>query len=351
MGHAYESGYTTEHAAWHAFETGMPVLDASDPTIRRWELARVAAGLTWEPKVVQSFYLKSMHLVTPEDNVIAQTVQDGLVFAIVEDTEGRKVIRDDSEKVLGSGVGEGYTPVTNTEFGEVAEALADEGALFWTAGSLYEGRKVFITMKLGEPYYIGSDERMVTVPFVSLTNSHDGSGAFYAMPTTFEVVCANTAKAAEVAGEKMGRLFTFKHTESIKARIQEAKDVIKGARQELDFIRQTEQELFDLKVTRQDIENFLDLFPATKPVDEVGATAKVRGNVDRARAAWWKAFESPTIAEDHRESALGLWRASTEYCDHVQTARGTYGRAARSLLAIHPLKAEAARLARQVATH
>lgn len=347
MAHHYDTGYTTQKAAWHAFETGMPVLDNAPAT---WALAREAAKLTWEPKVVQSFYLKRADLVTDDDNVIAQTTQEGLVFAIVEDTNGRKVIRDDTEKVLGSGVGTNWTPVTNQQLGEVAEALADEGAQFWTAGSLYEGRKVFVTMKLGEPFVIGNDNRMVQVPFVSLTNAHDGSGSFFAMPTMFEVVCANTAKAAEVAGEGMGRLFTFKHTGSVVERINEAKSAIAGCRQELNEIRRMEEELYALKIDKADIELFLDLFPATKPVDEVGANAKVRGNVDRARKSWFKAFESPTLSDDHRESALGLWRASTEYCDHVQIARGTYGRAHRSLLAIHPLKAQAANIARQVAT-
>lgn len=343
--------YTTEHAAWHAFETGMPTLEVGD-AIATWKLARKTAKLEWDPIVVPSFFLKRVELVTAEDVVLVPTVvKDGVLYSVVEDLTGRKVLRNDTDVVLGSGVGDGYVAVTNKDLGEFAEVLADQGALFWTAGSLYGGAKVFITMRLGEPYVIGLDDRMVTVPFLTFTNSNDGAGSLYVQPSTFEVVCANTAKASEIAGERMGRQFTFRHTTNVKERIEDAKKAIAGSAQELTEIRQMEQDLYDLKITPAEVELFLDQFEPTKPVDEVGASKRVRTNQDKARNDWYDAYFSPVkISDDQRYTALGLFRASTDWVDHAQRSRGEYGRAYRSLLAINPQKAQAARLARQVAT-
>lgn len=346
MAHLFESGFTVRNAAWHGLGT---VLDEAPDT---WELARKAAGLLWEPNVVKSFYLKRVELVTADDVVLVPTVvENGVLYSVVQDTNGNKVLRDDTDKVLGSGVGKDWTPVPNAVLGEFAEALVEAGGKFWTAGSLAEGRKVYVTILLDEPYHIGNDERMVKYPFLTVTNAHDGAGSFLSQFSTFEVVCANTAKAAEMLGEREGRQFRFNHTGSVLERIGEAKLAIQSLREDAAAVRQVEEELFAMPISRDDVEMFLDNFAPTKVPDLEGATARVRGNAVEARKAWFKAFESPTVAEDHRGTALGLVRASTEFCDHLRGYRSSDSYAYRSLLKIEPLKAQAVKLARLVATH
>jgi phage/plasmid-like protein (TIGR03299 family) len=339
-------GYTTERAAWHAFETGMPVLDTAPAT---WAVAKFEAKLDWKVNVVRSFYLKRAEKVTAADVVIGSTCIDSIWYEIVEDLTGKKTVRDDTESVLGSGVSNGFVPVQNDTLGELAVILADQGATFWTAGSLYEGRKVFITMKLSDPYVIGSDERNVTVPFITLTNAHDGSGSLNIQPCTFEVLCANTAKAAELFGERTGRQFTWKHTANVMDHVEEAKAALAGFRQELDLVRQTEQELFEMKISREDVELFLDGWKPTQPVEELGATNRVRNNATKARSTWMDCWlDEAKIPGEQRLTALGLFRASTDWVDHAQGTRGKYGRAYRSLLAVNPMKTSAATQARLV---
>jgi phage/plasmid-like protein (TIGR03299 family) len=346
MAHLFESGFTVRKAAWHGLGT---VLDEAPDT---WEIARKAAGLMWEPKVVKSFYLKRVELVTADDVVLVPTVvEDGVLYSVVQDTTGNKVLRDDSERVLGSGVGKDWTPVPNSVLGEFAEALVEAGGKLWTAGSLAEGRKVYVTIMLDEPYHIGNDERMVKFPFLAVTNAHDGAGSFLAQYSTFEVVCANTAKRAEMEGEREGRQFVFRHTANVMERIEEAKLAIEGARADAMRVKEIELELFGMPIGADDVETFLDNFAPTKVPDLEGATARVRGNAVKARESWKKAFESPTIAEDHRATALGLVRASTEFCDHLRGFRSTDSYAYRSLLKVEPLKAQAVKLARLVAAH
>jgi phage/plasmid-like protein (TIGR03299 family) len=344
MSHLFESGFTVRKAAWHGLGT---VLDEAPDN---WNDARKVAGLTWEPQVVPSYFVKLSENITAEDVILTTVVRDGLTLFVVEDVDGRKVLRDDTQKVLGSGVGAGWTPVTNETLGEVAQALVDSGGVFWTAGSLDEGRKVYTTILLDEPYHIGNDETMVKYPFLAVTNAHDGSGAFYAQPSTFEVVCANTAKAAEMAGERIGRQFKFSHTSKVMDRVNEAKLAIAGLRDEAAAIRQIEEELFALPVNADQVKLFANLFAPTAPPDELGASSRVRTNANKARDSWFRIlFESPTIAEDHRGTALGLVRASTEFLDHVRGHRTNDSYAYRSLLKIEPLKYQAVKLAREVA--
>lgn len=341
-------GYTSERAAWHAFETGMPVLDNAPAT---WAVAKAEAKLDWGVSVVRSFYLKRAENVTVDDVSVGSTTIDGIWYEIVEDLTGKKTVRDDTESVLGSGVSNGYVPVQNDTLGELAVVLADQGATFWTAGSLYEGRKVFITMKLSDPYVIGRDDSNVTVPFITLVNSHDGTGSLNIQPCTFEVLCANTAKMAELFGEQSGRQFTWKHTANVMDHVEEAKKALAGFKVELEEVRRVEEELYALQITRAEVEMFLDNFKPTAPVDELGATKKVRGNQGKARSAWMDCWlDAAKIPEDQKFTALGLFRATTDWVDHAQGTRGTYGRAYRSLLAINPLKRQGAELARAIAT-
>lgn len=341
-------GYTTERAAWHAFETGMPVLDTAPAT---WEIAKAQAKLDWKVDLVPSFFLKRTELTVPEDHVIGSTCIESVWYDIVEDLTGKKTQREDTGTILGSGVSNGFVPVQNDTLGELAVVLADNGATFWTAGSLYEGRKVFITMRLGDPYVIGTDERNVTVPFLTLVNSHDGTGSLNIQGCTFEVLCANTAKMAELFGEQSGNQFVWRHTANVMDHVEEAKKALAGFRQELDEVRQVEEDLYAMKVSRNDIELFLDAWKPTQPVEELGATKRVRGNVNKARSGWYDCWmDGNKLPEDQKFTALGIFRASTDWVDHVQGTRGEYGRAYRSLLAVNPLKAQAASLARQIAT-
>lgn len=341
-------GYTTERAAWHAFETGMPVLETAPET---WAVAKAEAKLDWHVDKIASYHLKRVELTQPTDIVIAQTCIDMVWYDIVEDLNGKKTQRADTGTILGSGVSNGFVPVQNETLGELAVLLADQGATFWTAGSLFEGRKVFITMKLGDPYVIGTDERNVTVPFLTLVNSHDGTGSLSIQGCTFEVLCANTAKAAELFGETTGHQWTWKHTANVMDHVEEAKSALAGLRAELEDVRKVEEELFALKITRAEVDMFLDAFGPTQPVDELGASKRTRTNQAKTRSAWYDCWlDEAKIPEEQKLTALGLFRATTDWVDHVQGTRGVHGRAYRSLLAVNPLKRQGAELARAIAT-
>ena len=72
-----------------------------------------------------------------------------------------------------------------------------------------------------------------TLPYLAITNRHDGTGAFAVRATAVRIVCANTFRAAELEGERTGATFSFVHKSGWRNRIDEARQAVTGARAEM----------------------------------------------------------------------------------------------------------------------
>jgi len=73
------------------------------------------------------------------------------------------------------------------------DALLGEGVRFETAGSLHEGRKVWMLAKLPNSYTLGGEE---IAPYLVFSNSHDGNSSIRVAMTLIRVVCQNTLNLA-----------------------------------------------------------------------------------------------------------------------------------------------------------
>jgi phage/plasmid-like protein (TIGR03299 family) len=82
-------------------------------------------------------------------------------------------IRESDGKVLGV-VTDRYKIVQNNEAFAFTDSLVGEGVSYETAGSLGEGRKVWVLAKLPEKYKLLDDE---VTPYLVFSNSHDGTNA------------------------------------------------------------------------------------------------------------------------------------------------------------------------------
>lgn len=314
-----------------------------------WADARIKAGLTWEPKVVPSF------LIVTEPNLNGRGIVAELPWTspgdprqfVVEDTEGRKVIRDDTEAVIGSGVGKGWTPVLNDEIGNIMEALqtADSAVKFETAGSCKGGANVWALAYLDEPVKIAGDNSM-TLPFLAITNAHDGSGAFTVQYTDVRVVCWNTYNAAQMQGKRTGRQFTFRHTGKVMDRINEAKNALAGLRDETEDWRKLAEELASLNADDVAVQLFVQDFIPEPAADIV--SSRVRTNIDQARSLFKGLYLDSVTTEGHRGTALGLVDTAVEYLDHVRGFHNRDTYLGRTILRAEPLKAKAVKLAREV---
>lgn len=104
--------------------------------------------------------------------------------------------------------------------------------------------------------------------------------------------------------------------------------------------------LLDVPVTAKHRELFVVQFIPAPP--ETLISDRVMKNVEDARQAVRNILASVTC-EGIADSAYGLVEAAVEYCDHERNARSQGTRFKRSMLRIEPFKAQAKRLALEVA--
>lgn len=124
-------------------------------------------------------------------------------------------IRESDEKVLGV-VTDRYKIVQNKEAFAFTDSLIGEGCKYETAGSLQNGKKVWLLARLPGKYKILDDE---VTPYMVFSNSHDGSGAIKVAMTPIRVVCNNTLNLAINTSK---RIWSTIHTGDINSKLGEA---------------------------------------------------------------------------------------------------------------------------------
>lgn len=326
MAHMFDSGYAVREPAWHGLATVVQEYPGS------WDEARKLAGLDWEP-VLKPAYIQSGWDELGPDLVVPSYVQ----------TPFKVVVRDDNGKAIAT-VGEGFGLVRNGDMGPIVEAILDQpNVKYETAGSLRGGRSVWVLARLDEPYVIPGDTSE-TYPYVTLLNSHDGTGACKVLATDIRVVCWNTFSAANAHGERTGREFSFRHTGTVMSRIEEAREAITGVRRESERFRKLCEGLVKIHINGRQRELFLAEFVPTEPVMSDRRVTHVNTVREQIRSI----LDGPTCA-GVADTAYGLVQASVEYLDHVRRARTRethFGRTIRP----EPLKAKAVALATSIGT-
>jgi phage/plasmid-like protein (TIGR03299 family) len=250
-----------------------------------------------------------------------------------------------------------YAAIQNTVMYDFAEALLDQGFKYETGITLKDGAVTALTLLLDEPIQITGDDSLI-LPYLSLSNAHDGSGALRGRSTTVRVVCANTEAAAEAEGKRLGTDFAIRHTQKWADRVEDAKKAIKGVRADIESYRAVMEELAAIPVTRFDRELFAAALVLDQKVASVSRfkadvakgqySARVQTNVENATASVLGLFNGPTIPEEHRLTAYGLHQAGVEYLDHVRKAQSDATRVGRSLLRDEPAKARLTPLIRDI---
>jgi phage/plasmid-like protein (TIGR03299 family) len=321
-----ESMFSVRQMPWH--REGTILADYPGD----WDAARKLAGLDWDP-------------VTSEVYAVTGINADG--SAHYEPVPGWKsVIRSDTGAVLSLNR-DTYTVIDHGEMGEIVEAVLAQPNVKWeTAGVLDEGRSVWCLALLDEPITLPGDDS-ATLPYLAITNRHDGTAACALRATAVRIVCANTFRAAELEGERTGATFSFIHKSSWRNRIEEARVAVTGAQAEMRRYSNLAAELLGIPVTPAQRELFITEFIPKPPEGLI--TDRVARNVDEARKALRLLFQS-TTNEQIAGTAYGLVQAAGEYLDHVRTARSWETRLNRTLIRPEPLKHRALSLAREVIT-
>ncbi len=319
-----ESMFSVRQMPWHRQGTVLPDYPGS------WAEARTLAGLDWEPVTAPVYALTGINA-------------DGTEH--YEPIGGWKAIsRSDTGAVLSINR-DSYAVIDHAEMGEIIEAVLAQPNVRWeTAGVIDGGRAVWCLAYLDEPVTIPGDASP-TLPYLAITNRHDGTAACALRATAVRIVCANTFRAAELEGERTGTTFSFVHKTNWRDRIDEARQAVTGARREMQRYTELATELLGIKITPRQRELFITEFIPAPPEGLI--TDRVARNIDQARNAVRLLFQSQTT-EQIAGTAYGLVQAAGEYLDHVRTARSWETRLNRTLIRPEPLKHRALVLVREI---
>ena len=194
-------------------------------------------------------------------------------------------VRECDDKILGV-VTNRYQIVQNEEAFAFTDALLGEGVTYETAGSLQEGKRVWILAKMPEKYIIAGDE---IKPYFVIMNSHDGSCAVKAAMTPIRVVCQNTLNFALRIAK---RSWTAKHTSNIMDRMQEAQDTILFANRYMSELGKSIDELNKVKLTDKKVMEYMsEFFPVTADM----STIQQKNNMKLLNDMKHRYFDAPDL--------------------------------------------------------
>lgn len=253
--------------------------------------ALVAAGLDW--------------------NVVSTPVyqENGLLIP------GYKAnVRDKDNMVLGIVSGR-YKIVQNTEAFEFTDSLIGETengeVRYETAGSLYNGKKVWLLAKLPTTKVLDDDVE----PYLCFANSFDGSGAVQVCITGIRVVCQNTLN---IALNTAKRKWSTKHIGDMQSKLEEAKLCLRMADSYMANLDVEADRLANAKLYREQIEEILD---AMFPVDD-DASERKKNNIVQFKNQFWTAYGMPDI-QKFEDSAWMAVNAMSDLVTHSTPRRNT----------------------------
>ncbi len=242
-------------------------------------------------------------------NVIQRSI---LTDTLMEIPGFKANIRDTDNQVLGV-VTNRYKIVQNHEAFAFTDDLLGEGVRYETAGSLQNGRKVWLLAKLPDHYIISGDR---ISPYLVFSNSHDGSGSIKVAMTPIRVVCQNTLNLA-LSNAK--RIWTTIHTGNIKSKLDEAKKTLLLAEYYMDKLGAEVDQLNRIKMTDHKVMEYIELL---LPMPD-NATKIQEKNVEFLRSDMkLRYFEAPDL-EHVGKNGYRFINAISDFATHSKPLRET----------------------------
>lgn len=238
-----------KEAAWHGL--GIVVQDEMSPTD-----AMSIAGLGWD--------------VSKVGPIVAGGASSDDYVAIV---------RSDTNKIL-SIQSPDYKPVQNSEVFDLAYNLGADIKVE-SALSMNGGRRMVVLCKTGTMDVVNGNDPVEQ--YMALVNSHDGTLALSALPTSVRIVCQNTLSMAMAAGAK--KAFRITHTGDINEKRKAMADALK-------FYTNTGK-LFEQKVTA------------------LAAKELTKADIQKFWMDVWALIEEPIVANPQTEKEYANYLAAT----------------------------------------
>jgi len=223
------------------------------------------------------------------------------------------VTRDDDNTILGI-VGNSYQILQNADAFNFFDSVAERGdAVYETAGSLFGGRKIFITAKIPGLIRVGTGED-ISEKYILLTNNHDGTGAVTAKIIVTRVVCNNTLTAAM---RESGRSISIRHSSQMHDKLAVASEVLGIANSRFQQMEESFNQMAAIQLKEQDVKNFLMRCFEVEMDSKPDTDDKYKNQ--RAVIQCLELHESGKGSEMTRGTLWGAFNAITEWTSNYRT--------------------------------
>lgn len=286
--------FSVKERPWH----GLGVVVETAPTI---EEAITLANLGWtvEPKEIKT--------------------ADGINIP-----NKKALMRSDTNDCLGV-VGSGYNILQNTEAFKFFEPFVENGlATLETAGSLFNGKRVFILAKIA-----GDDMEVQKGDFVEkyilLSNAHDGSQAVKVGYTPIRVVCNNTLTCAETS--QTSQLIRVYHKTNVSQTLQDLRETMDLVNKQFITTEEKYKELAKKQVSTADLDKYVKRVFSKKKLEDMYNTPSeyTQEQVEKFRKKLMEHVEE-VFEKELVHNRWTMYNAVNHYLNHgrSRTLESTY---------------------------
>lgn len=221
-------------------------------------------------------------------------------------------VRDSDNRVLGV-VTDRYKVVQNDEAFAFTDELLGEGVRYETAGSLQNGRKVWILARMPREFIINGEQ---ISPYLVFSNTHDGSGAIKVAVTPIRVVCNNTLNLALSTAK---RSWSMIHTGDVKGKMEEARQTLFMAEKYMSKLGSEFENLRKIKLSDRQVMEYIKML---LPYENEENAHHVR-NINRLREDMQKRYFDAPDLKDVGNNAYRFVNAVSDFATHSEPIRRT----------------------------
>lgn len=259
------------------------------------------AGLDWKvsPKPIECDGIIVPDRVGNVRERIIETSGVSSFFDTDDDGDGGQV----QKNVLGI-VSPRYKIVQNEQAFDFFDNLIGTEARYETAGSIDNGRQIFLTAKMEKEWRIADDD---IETYFLLMNGHDGYHPLRAAITPVRLVCNNMLY---VAFKSAIRSWTLYHYKNITDKIKEARHALEISAQYMNTLVDFGNRAADKKVTPETIEAL-----AEEILTPDGNTKQSAETFEKRKSIFEHCLFSPDLTQ-YRGTAWGVLNAVSDYETH-----------------------------------
>lgn len=219
----------------------------------------------------------------------------------------RSIYRTLDNKVLGV-CSPGYKPFSNASGIQWLDSLlADDVLTYDAAGSLFSGKRVFISARMREDMRIADEDYRT---YLLLVLHHDANGAIKVIHTDVRAVCNNTVERAMHNGQQMAKI---QHTINLDINLEQARQVLKISTEQSRNFKEFMERAALVKVDSKQEKKIAEVIFGS--LDE--EMPKVKANAVELFKTIYEA-EQPL----NGRTAYSLVQAATGYIDHGRRYMG-----------------------------